>query len=145
MGAGRTSKIANPEFARSVAEAYATGMSRDEMADLFGCHVDTITNWVNNPIVQAHVSKFITERTQRISRKLDSEIDRRLIDLDDENKYPMELVLKMRRELLERVSKFDHGNSKNEAQNLSDAITSLEENPELAKALQDWAGNGSED
>lgn len=137
--AGRISRLSDPGFAKAVAEAYTDGLKRAEMAELFGCHEDTMSDWVRDPRVQAHAMRLVQERVGRITRKLDSEIDRRILDVDDEDKYPMELILKMRKELLDRAIRFDFGNGKNEAQLTSDAISAAEEDPDFAREMIAWA------
>ncbi len=144
MGAGRISRLSDAAFAKQVAQAYADGTGRQEMADMFGCHEDTITSWVRDPRVQAHAQRFMQERVNRISRRLDTQIERRLEEIDDEDKFPMELILKMRKELLDRALKPEFGQSKNEAQLTSDAISQAEEDPEFARQLQEWAAKGKE-
>lgn len=137
--AGRISRLADATFAKQVAQAYADGTGRQEMAAMFGCHEDTITDWVRDPRVQGHAQRFMQERVNRISRKLDTEIDRRIEDVDDEDRFPMELILKIRKELLDRALKPEFGQSKNEAQLTSDAISQAEEDPDFARQLQEWA------
>lgn len=135
----RISRLANPEFARAVAEAYAAGASRQEMADEFGAHVDTITDWTRDPRVQGHAAKFAQERANRITRRLDSEIERRIENVDDEDKFPMELLLKVRKELLDRALKIELGGGANQPETINEIVGNLEEDPELARQLQEWA------
>lgn len=129
----RISKLANPEFAKAVAEAYINGMSRAEMAEIFGAHKDTITDWTRDPRVQAHAAHLAQERVLRITRKIDSEIEHRVEDADD---MDTELLLKIRKEFLDRSLKIDLNNAKDDAGTMSDMIDALEANPELASQLK---------
>lgn len=132
----RTSKLANPEFAKAVAEAYIDGMSRTEMAEIFGAHKDTITDWTRDPRVQAHAARMAQERVLRITRRIDAEIENRLDNIGDMDE---ELLIKLRKEFLDRSLKVDLNNAKDDAGTMADAIDALENNPELAAQLKDWA------
>lgn len=130
----RVSKLANPGFAKAVAEAYINGMSRSEMADMFDAHVDTITLWTQDPRVQAHAARMAQERVTRITRKIDTEIEGRLQDAHD---METELLLKVRKEFLDRALKIDLGNPKENPDTINETIAALEENPELAAAFKE--------
>lgn len=132
----RISKLANPEFAKAVAEAYINGMSRAEMSEIFGSHKDTISDWCRDPRVQAHAARFAQERVLRITRKIDNEIESRVEDADD---METELLLKIRKEFLDRSLKIDLNSAKDDAGTMSDALDALEDNPELASQLKEWA------
>lgn len=128
----RVSKLANPEFAKAVAEAYVNGSSRPEMAEMFGVHKDTISDWTRDPRVQAHAAGFAQERATRITRRIDSEIETRLADAED---MDTELLLKIRKEFMERSGKIELGN-KGDAATMSEMIDVLEANPDLAGQLK---------
>jgi transposase len=130
----RVSKLANPEFAKAVAEAYINGDSRAEMAELFGAHKDTITDWTRDPRVQAHAARLAQERVLRITRKIDTEIETRVADADE---MDTELLLKIRKEFLDRSLKIDLANAKDDPGTMSDMIDALEANPELAQQLKE--------
>jgi hypothetical protein len=137
--AGRISRLANPGFAKAVGEAYADGTSRAEMAEAFGAHVDTITDWCRDPRVQAHAARFAQERVNAITKITDREILNRLKDADDEDKMPTELLLKIRKEFLDRMLKIDLGAGADQPETINEVIGNLEDNPELARQLQEWA------
>lgn len=128
----RISKLANPEFAKTVAEAYMNGTSRIEMAETFGVHKDTIGDWCRDPRVQAHATTFGQERVNRITRRIDSEIENRLMDADE---IETELLLKIRKEFMERGGVVKTGD-RNDAATMSDMIDVLEANPDLAAQLK---------
>src|SRR4051812_4726806 len=101
---GRISKLANPEFSKAVAEAYINGCSREEMGEMFGVHKDTITDWTRDPRVQGHAARFAQERVNRITRRIDSEIEGRLLDAEE---METEVLLKIRKEFLSNSLKID--------------------------------------
>lgn len=130
----RISRLANPDFAKAVGEAYADGCSRTEMSEMFGAHVDTITDWCRDPRVQAHAARFAQERVNQITRITDREILKRLEDADE---MDTELMLKIRKEFLERALKIDLGKGAENAETINEVVQNLEDNPELARQLQE--------
>lgn len=129
----RTSKLADPAFAKAVAEAYVEGISRPEMAEMFAVHPDTITIWCRDPRVQSHAAKLAQDRVTRVTRKIDAEIEGRLAHA---SKMDTELLLKIRKEYLDRALKIDLGAAANHAETVNDAISAMESSPELAEELQ---------
>lgn len=140
--AAKPGRLANPEFAKAVAEAYVDGMSRSEMAQLFDCCPDTITNWVRDPRVQAHSVKMAQDRVTRITRRIDSEIELRL---QNTKNIDTEVLLKIRKEFLDRSLKVDLGGSgKDNADTINEAVSVLETNPALAKQFKELIGGSGE-
>ncbi len=133
-------RLSNPEFAKAVAEMYINGASRAEMADEFGVHRDTISIWTGDPRVQAHASRFAQERMLRITRKIDTEIESRLRDVDE---MEPELLLKIRKEFLERGAKQAVSSLGQDTNVINDAISAMEENPDLAEALKKLTSGGA--
>lgn len=132
----RISRLANPDFAKAVGEAYADGCSRTEMSEMFGAHVDTITDWVRDARVQGHAARFAQERVNQITRITDREILKRL---EDPEEMETELVLKIRKEFLERALKLELGKGAENADTINQIVTNIEDDPELARQLQEWA------
>lgn len=133
----RISKLENAEFAKAVAEAYITGASRDEMAEAFGCHKDTISDWIRDPRVQAHAGRFARERVLRIIRKTDMRLLNIMEDMDD---LDAETTIKIRKELISRpLIELDDGKGAgNDAQTMGQALDALEADPDMAAALKKW-------
>jgi transposase len=131
------SKLANPEFAQAVAEAYAKGVSTEEMADIFNVHKDTIRSWCRDPRVLALSGKITYERVLRITRKLDSEMEKRLEEVEE---MDPELMLKIRKEYLGRTGIGEVAGTTPET--VGNTVKALEENPGLADALKDLLGSG---
>lgn len=136
--AGRNSRLKNADFCKSIAEAYITGMSRAEMAEHFDAHKDTITVWCSDPRVQAHAGRLALERINRITRKIDGEMEARLAKVDG---WDIEQLLKVRKEYLERAMKVGvdlGGASTGDVSNeLSEA---MDRDPNLAEALRKLVG-----
>jgi len=132
------SPIADPAVAKAVAQSYVNGDSREEMADLFGVHKDTISSWTKDPRVQAHTVRFATERVLRITRKIDSSIERLLDDVDE---LDVDVRLKIRKEYTERALKnLALPGDNDQAKTVSETIEALESDPETARELQRLLG-----
>lgn len=81
---GRPNPLNDPEFAKKVAEAFASGESRKSMCELFGVKdVDTITRWRRDPRVKVHAFKIIEDRVLQVTRKVDGVIAERLEHASD--------------------------------------------------------------
>lgn len=126
----RKSKISDKEFAKEVAYAFLEGMKRNEMAKHFQVHTDTITDWVNDPRVQVHISSGTKARENRIKRVIDKEIEARLTGAKLKD-VPLELLLKLRKELTARGGKADDDDNAVS----SDVWDALDRNPELADQI----------
>lgn len=136
----RPGRLDNPEFAKAVAAAYVDGMTRKAMAEEFECHVDTITSWTRDPRVQAHTTRLAQERVNRITRRVDSEIERRLQDTKD---IDTEVLLKIRKEFIDRsLTNVGKGNDKDNSETINEAVSILESNPELAKQFKELTEGG---
>jgi hypothetical protein len=94
----RRARIADPAFAKTVADLYLSGMTRAEMADELDCAVDTISLWTGDPRVQVHISAGSKARVNRITRKIDQEIEGRLIGSGIKD-VDLETLLRIRKEL----------------------------------------------
>lgn len=136
------SKIASAEFAKVVAEAYVAGVSYTEMAEIFDVTKATIGHWCHDPRVQAHAARFAQERVLRITRKIDQEIEGRV---GHASEMETELLLKIRKEFLERALKVDLTNTGDQnADTINEAVSALEDNPELAKQLKELVSGGDD-
>lgn len=134
----RTSRLENADYAKTVAEAYNNGMSHNDMADEFGVTPHTIGSWVRDPRVQAHAARFAQERINRITRKIDSEIEERLDEVKD---MDIEVMLKVRKEFLDRAMKVDIGKAGQTPETINEVVGTLEENPDLARELKEMLAN----
>lgn len=86
-----------PKRRKLLAEMYAGGATRAEMAEAFDCHVDTITSYTARPDVQALITEFARQRVNRITRRIDAELENRVEA--NVGKMSVEELLKVRREL----------------------------------------------
>lgn len=136
----KESKLANADFAKAVAEAYISGMSRQEMADTFECHKDTITIWCQDPRVQAHAGRLALERVNRITRRIDGEMEQRLSDVGD---WELDELLKVRKEYLDRSLKIDMSSAGSVADTTNEILEAMDESPEFAEKLLELAGKKS--
>lgn len=134
---GKVSRLDNPEFAKSVAEAYIKGMARPEMAELFEVHKDTITVWTQDPRVQAHAGRLALERVNRITRKIDGEMEARMAHVSD---WEIDELLKVRKEYLDRALKIDLG-AGHTADTTNELLEAMDESPEFAKRLLELANS----
>lgn len=139
--AGRFSKIDDPDFAKSVGLAWVEGLTGAEMAEMFGVERRTVTNWLRDPRVKSHAAKFAEERIMRIIRKTDTEIEKRMRHLENED---IATILKVRKEYLNNtVKKVDPvGGGAADAHTVEDTMDALDSNPELAAALQQILESG---
>lgn len=137
MRGGSKSKLNDPDFAKMVAELYVSGVHRDEMAEELGCHRDTISVWIKDPRVQAHAKLIAIERVTRITRRIDSAIEARLAHVDN---MDTELLLKVRKEYLERALKVGAGDDLDTAKITNELSEAIDQNPSLAEKLSELLG-----
>lgn len=115
----------------SLARMYADGMNRTQIADELGCNPSTVSGWVKRADVQALISKFIEERSNRVLRHTDKMIESKLmsgatIELDE--------LLKIRREFAgQKVEVTNRDGDKAAA--TDELMQKLHENPELLDQL----------
>lgn len=129
---GKVSKLDNVDFAKAVAEAYISGISRPEMADMFEVHKDTITIWTRDPRVQAHAGRLALERVNRITRRIDGEMEARLSHVDQ---WELDELLKVRKEYLDRSLKIDLNGAGSTAETTNEILEAMDESPEFAEKL----------
>jgi hypothetical protein len=111
-------------------QCFADGMNRKDMAELVGADVKTITNWRRQQRVRDAVRKLLQDRVQRVTAKVDSEIEARMLNAG-------RLTI---RELLEIRKEFAGGAFRDQINDVTDddinaASEALEENPNLAEEL----------
>jgi hypothetical protein len=128
----RPSPLANPDFAKSVGEAFAAGLSRKQMAELFEVKdVDTITRWRRDPRVKAIALKIIEDRVLQVTRKVDGVIAERL---EHANEMTVTELLAIRKEFLGGALRAQ--TEKADEDTIAEAQNWLEENPEAAEQLE---------
>lgn len=130
----RTSRLADPDFARRVAEAYVLGMSRAEMAVEFDAHPDTITSWKRDIRVKTIAKSLHEERIIEMTRKVDSEMQARLNstrikEMDDET------LIKFRKELVGDKKTIELSGAVDTSSARGDLWKQLDKDPELAVKL----------
>jgi transposase len=130
----RTSRLENSDFAREVAEAYVSGMSRSEMAARFDAHPDTITAWKRDMRVRTIAKQLHEDRIMEMTRKVDAEMQARLNshkikEMDDET------LIKFRKELLGDKKTIELSGAIDTGAAKGDLWKSLDEDPALAAKL----------
>lgn len=128
----RPNSLADPEFAKLVAEVYVSGCSREEAARKLDCGKDTMRVWVKDPRVRAHIRRMAQERVDRISRRIDGEIEARLAHVSD---WELDELLKVRKEYLDRPLKLAQDGGANEAGATNEIAEAMDQDPELATEL----------
>lgn len=132
----RPTPLADPAFAKLVAQAFVDGMSRAEMCAEFGVRdPDTITRWRRDARVKGYALKLIEDRVYQVTRKVDGKIAAKL----DEDLTVTELVM-IRKEFLGGALRTQTERADDETVN--EAQSWLEENPEQAEKLQEMLRSG---
>jgi hypothetical protein len=93
----RPHALADPDYVKEVAEAFANGCTREEMAETFSVTKATITRWRKDPRVKRQVHTILGERVQRVSSKVDSVIEARLQNAEN---LTIKELLDIRREFV---------------------------------------------
>lgn len=127
---GRPTQMSDPEARRQLAELLSRGETRENIAEVFGVHKDTITEWRKRADVQALVSKFVEERSNRILSKVDNKLEGILSQVD---KLSLEDLLKIRREFA--AAKSETTIRVDSAGALEDLMEQVAADPALAAAL----------
>lgn len=78
----RPSPLAEPDFAKQVAECFANGDSRESMSTTFNVSKQTITKWRKDPRIKRLVHNIMVERVQRVTSKVDAILEGRLANGD---------------------------------------------------------------
>ena len=130
---GRPNPLADPEFAKKVGEAFAAGLSRRDMADMFEVKdLDTITRWRRDPRVKAVALKVIEDRVLQVTRKVDGVIAERL---EHANEMTIRELLDIRREFLGGALRAQ--TEKADDETIAEAQDWLESHPEKAAELEE--------
>lgn len=138
--AGRPNPLAEPEFAKAVAEAFVAGASRQQMCELFGVKDKaTITRWRRDSRVKALALKLVEDRVLQITRKVDATIEGRLEYAD---KMSVRELLDIRKEFLGGALRTQ--TEKADEATVTQAIEALEENPDLADDLAKLVNSAQE-
>ena len=128
----RPNPLADPDFAQQVAEAFAAGVSREDMCEMFGVSdKDTITRWRRDPRVKQRAMKIIEDRVLQVTRKVDGVIAARLEFADD---MTIRELLDVRKEFLGGALRAQ--TEKADDDTVNEAASLLENNPEAAEALE---------
>lgn len=134
----RPTPLSDPDFAKKVAEAFAAGMSRKQMCELFGVRdVDTITRWRRDPRVKAHALKIIEDRVLQVTRKVDGVIAERL---EHASEMTIQELLSIRKEFLGGALRAQ--TERADEHTVNEAMEALESNPTLVEDLEKLLASG---
>lgn len=135
----RPNPLADPSFAQAVAEAFADGLSRAEMCDMFAVKDrDTITRWRRDQRVKVRALKIIEDRVLQVTRKVDGVIAGRLENA--ENMTIQELLM-VRKEFLGGALRAQ--TEKADDETITEMQTWLEEHPDAADQMEELLRTGS--
>lgn len=132
---GRRSLLEDtPGLIDLVAELYASGMTHREMMEhLPITDRGALGRWLKDPRVQVATQKIMQERSIRIRRKVDGELEARVSDTNRLRQMPPETLLKIRKDL---SSDFIEGTTGPEMhQTISDLWLLAATDPEAARIL----------
>lgn len=125
---GRPGRLDDPEYVRLFGEAVATGMTLQELADVFEIGVSTAKEYKKDPRVIAVARKHIEDRVLEITRKVDSAIAARL---QEAHKMDTDTLLKIRKEFLGGAFRAQTEGGKDDPTTVNETIAEIEKNPEL--------------
>jgi hypothetical protein len=128
---GRPHALSDPDYAKEVAEAFAAGSSRTEMAEMFNVTKDTITRWRRDPRVKGPALRIIEDRVLMVTRKVDGVIAARLEQASD---MTIDELLKIRKEFLGGALRAQ--TEKADDATVSEAMEALEANPNLMADIE---------
>mgnify|MGYP001053231998 CR=1 FL=1 len=97
-GPGRPTLLdKQPGLIELVAELYASGLKqKDILEEIPASDPQTLRNWLKDERVVQKVEEIIRERTLRIRRKIDGELEKRIADPNRIRQMPPESLLKIR-------------------------------------------------
>lgn len=100
-GPGRRSLLDRQEgLIELVAELYASGMTKKKMLEELPVTQNaTLNNWLKDERVQSKVEEILREKSLRIRRKVDAELEARVSNKQRIQQMPPETLLKIRSEL----------------------------------------------
>jgi len=129
----RISRIDDPEFLEMVADAYVRGLSINQMSEHFGVHRSTIAHWRRDPRVKLAAKRLHDERVMAMTRRVDAEIQRRLVEnvteMDDET------LIRLRKELLGGTTKIELSGQVDTKSAQGDLWGVLDANPQLVQQI----------
>lgn len=129
----RPNPLADPEFAKTVAQSFADGCTRREMAETFGVKdLDTISRWRRDPRVKRHILRISEDRVIQITRKVDARIEQILENLDD---LDVKDIIAIRKEFLGGALRAQ--SEKADEETIGEAQDFMEAHPDLAQQLLD--------
>lgn len=130
-GRGRPSPLSRPEFVEEFAAHLTSGATQAAIAEAMDISDRSVRTYKNDPRVRAEAMRLTRERVIRITRKTDSEIERRLQYASD---MTVEELIKIRRELASEMARFAP-RGEVDAGTISETLDELDKSPELVEEL----------
>lgn len=125
----------DPTQLQLFAECIAAGLSAKEIVELLHVSTKSVARYRKDQRVIAAAMKIIEARVVRITRRIDSEIERRLVeevfDIDTDT------LLRIRKEFLSGQLRAQVQVNDPSAETINDAIAQIEESPQFAAELQE--------
>lgn len=131
-GKGRPAFLDSQEKIDLFAEAVGSGMLVKEIMETFSISKSTVAASKKDPRVKVAALKYIEERVIRISRKVDSTIEARLLDPEE---LDTETLLRIRKEYLGGAFRAQTTGDSKDDRTINEAMDELEKNPGMAEAL----------
>lgn len=122
----------DPDMLALFAQSVADGQSIKQLAELFHISERTVSTYKRDPRVKAVALKLIEDRVLRVTRKVDSEIEKRLADADEMDTVTL---LKVRKEFLGGALRLQTTGGKADSKTINEAMDEIESNPEFASEL----------
>lgn len=136
-GRGRPKFLDDSDNVELFAVAVADGWTNKQLANHFHVGLRSCSTYRKDPRVKAAAFKYMQERTLLITRKTDSEIERRL---EDAKEMDVIELLKIRKEFLGGAFRTQAEGGKADDRTVTEAMDELEGNPDLAAKLLDLLG-----
>jgi transcriptional regulator with XRE-family HTH domain len=126
--------LVDPTQLQLFAECIAAGLSAKEIVEMLHISTKSVARYRKDQRVIAACMKIIEARVVRITRRIDTEIERRL----DEEAADIDTVtlLKMRREYLSSALRLQTQGNNPSAEVINEAAESIESNPGFADELK---------
>lgn len=130
---GRRSRLEDDTLSKNIAELYVRGVAMAEMSETLAIPENTLRIYIKDPRVQAHAKTISVERVQRITRKIDGEIEARMAHMES---WSLDEILKVRKEYLDRPLRVGAGEDVDLGKTTNDLSDAMDKNPDLAESLR---------
>lgn len=125
-----------PGMRSRIAELAAAGMTQGQIGAALDPPADrkTVRGYLRDPVVATMLEKAIRERTNRITRAIDSTLEKKIEDPEQRAKIPTRELLEIRRELAPPAQRHVVSRGQDEAAATSDLYKLMAEHPDMTVA-----------